>query len=80
MSQVFAAINHRLSEEYINIEVQSQEAKDRYVNYLKRLASVCDHGFPVSTQDVSRCPVFTPEAFGAQERERTHEHAGDTGG
>ncbi|KAL4067713.1 Vps54-like protein-domain-containing protein [Scleroderma citrinum] len=29
MSQVFAAINHRLSEEYTNIEMQSQEAKDR---------------------------------------------------
>lgn len=32
MSEVFAAINHRLSEEYTNIEVQSQAAKDRYVN------------------------------------------------
>lgn len=31
MSQVFAAINHRLSEEYTKIELQSQEAKDRYV-------------------------------------------------
>jgi vacuolar protein sorting-associated protein 54 len=29
MSQVFAAINHRLSEEYGQIELQSQEAKDR---------------------------------------------------
>ncbi|KAG9318566.1 Vps54-like protein-domain-containing protein [Chiua virens] len=29
MSQVFAAINHRLSEEYNQIELQTQEAKDR---------------------------------------------------
>ncbi|KAH7889569.1 Vps54-like protein-domain-containing protein [Phlebopus sp. FC_14] len=29
MSQVFAAINHRLSEEYSKIELQSQAAKDR---------------------------------------------------
>ncbi|KAI6022748.1 Vps54-like protein-domain-containing protein [Pisolithus marmoratus] len=29
MSQVFAAINHRLSEEYLKVELQSQEAKDR---------------------------------------------------
>lgn len=34
MSQVFAAINHRLSEEYTKIDLQSQEAKDRYVNRL----------------------------------------------
>lgn len=33
MSQVFAAINHRLSEEYEKIELPSQEAKDRYVLY-----------------------------------------------
>ena len=31
MSQVFAAINHRLSEEYGLIELQSREAKDRHV-------------------------------------------------
>ena len=31
MSQVFAAINHRLSEEYGQIELQSQGAKDRHV-------------------------------------------------
>lgn len=29
MSQVFATINHRLSEEYSKIDLQSQEAKDR---------------------------------------------------
>lgn len=29
MSQVFAAINHRLSDEYLKAELQSQEAKDR---------------------------------------------------
>ncbi|KAI6127789.1 Vps54-like protein-domain-containing protein [Pisolithus croceorrhizus] len=29
MSQVFAAINHRLSDEYLKVELQSQEAKDR---------------------------------------------------
>ncbi|KAH8117189.1 Vps54-domain-containing protein [Phellopilus nigrolimitatus] len=31
MSQVFAAINHRLSEEYGKIELPSQEAKDRLI-------------------------------------------------
>jgi len=31
MSQVFAAVNHRLSEEYGQIELQSQEGKDRHV-------------------------------------------------
>lgn len=31
MSQVFAAINHRLSEEYAKIELPSQEAKERFV-------------------------------------------------
>src|ERR1700733_5958458 len=31
MSQVFAAINHRLSEEYAKIDLPSQEAKDRFV-------------------------------------------------
>ena len=30
MTQVFAAINHRLSEEYANIELPSLEAKGRY--------------------------------------------------
>lgn len=35
MSQVFAAINHRLSEEYGQIELQSQEAKDRHVTSVK---------------------------------------------
>jgi vacuolar protein sorting-associated protein 54 len=29
MSEVVAAINHRLSEEYNKIDLQSQEAKDR---------------------------------------------------
>lgn len=31
MTQVFAAINHRLSEEYGNIELPSLEAKNRFV-------------------------------------------------
>lgn len=30
MTQVFAGINHRLSEEYTKIELPSAEAKDRY--------------------------------------------------
>lgn len=30
MTQVFAAINHRLSEEYAAIELPSMEAKERY--------------------------------------------------
>ncbi len=32
MTQVFAAINHRLSEEYAGIDLPSQESKERYVN------------------------------------------------
>ena len=32
MTQVFAAINHRLSEEYNKIELPSLEAKERYVH------------------------------------------------
>ncbi|KAG2158484.1 Vps54-like protein-domain-containing protein [Suillus bovinus] len=43
MSQVFAAINHRLSEEYSKIDLQSQEAKDRMladVHYLHEKFSV----------------------------------------
>ena len=31
MTQVFAAINHRLSEEYAAIDLPSQEAKERCV-------------------------------------------------
>lgn len=31
MTQVFAAINHGLSEEYGKIELPHQEAKDRFV-------------------------------------------------
>lgn len=30
MTQVFAAINHRLSEEYAGIDLPSLEAKERY--------------------------------------------------
>ncbi|KAG1754389.1 Vps54-like protein-domain-containing protein [Suillus lakei] len=43
MSQVFAAINHRLSEEYSKIDLQSQEAKDRMLadaHYLHEKFSV----------------------------------------
>ncbi|KAF9227828.1 Vps54-domain-containing protein [Gyrodon lividus] len=46
MSQVFAAINHRLSEEYTKIEVQSQEAKDRMMTdaqFLHQKLSVLKH-------------------------------------
>lgn len=32
MSQVFAAINHRLSEEYSEIELPTPESKQRYVS------------------------------------------------
>ena len=32
MTQVFAGINHRLSEEYTKIELPSQEAKERCVS------------------------------------------------
>ncbi|KAG8923036.1 hypothetical protein FRC00_006703 [Tulasnella sp. 408] len=34
MTQVFAAVNHRLSEEYGKIELPSQEAKTRYVDLI----------------------------------------------
>lgn len=40
MSQVFAAINHRLSEEYAKIDLPSQEAKDRSVSNARGPASV----------------------------------------
>lgn len=43
MSQVFAAINHRISEEYSKIDLQSQEAKDRMLadaHYLHEKFSV----------------------------------------
>lgn len=43
MSQVFATINHRLSEEYSKIDLQSQEAKDRMLadaHYLHEKFSV----------------------------------------
>ncbi|KAG1903777.1 Vps54-like protein-domain-containing protein [Suillus fuscotomentosus] len=43
MSQVFAAINHRLSEEYSKIDLQNQEAKDRMLadaHYLHEKFSV----------------------------------------
>jgi len=33
MTQVFAAMNHRLSEEYAAIELPNQDAKDTYVKY-----------------------------------------------
>lgn len=33
MTQVFAAINHRLSEEYAKIELPSLEAKHRYASH-----------------------------------------------
>ena len=41
MTQVFAAINHRLSEEYATIELPSMEAKERYEysNYLQKLCA-----------------------------------------
>jgi vacuolar protein sorting-associated protein 54 len=41
MSQVFAAINHRLSEEYAKIDLPSQEAKDRFVLIASDPASFC---------------------------------------
>lgn len=52
MSQVFAAINHRLSEEYSKIDLQSQEAKDRMLadaHYLHEKFSVLKNvGAPTS--------------------------------
>jgi len=50
MTQVFAAINHRLSEEYQKIELPSQEAKDRLLadaKYLhERLSALKNVGVP----------------------------------
>lgn len=43
MSQVFAAINHRLSEEYGQIELQSQEAKDRHVTSAETSSAISDY-------------------------------------
>ncbi|OJA18755.1 hypothetical protein AZE42_01632 [Rhizopogon vesiculosus] len=52
MSQVVAAINHRLSEEYSKIDLQSQEAKDRMLadaHYLQEKFSVLKNvGAPTS--------------------------------
>ena len=39
MSQVFAAMNHRLSEEYSKIELPSQEAKERYIAQYRNINS-----------------------------------------
>jgi hypothetical protein len=33
MSEVFATINHRLSEEYARIELPTPDAKERYVQF-----------------------------------------------
>ena len=41
MSQVFAAMNHRLSEEYSKIELPSQEAKERYITQYHNMESCC---------------------------------------
>lgn len=38
MTQVFAAMNHRLSEEYAAIELPNQEAKETYVKYPSNLS------------------------------------------
>ncbi|KAF8334202.1 Vps54-like protein-domain-containing protein [Cantharellus anzutake] len=50
MGQVFAAINHRLSEEYSNIELPSQDAKERMLQdarYLhEKLSALKDIGVP----------------------------------
>ncbi|KIL00921.1 hypothetical protein PAXRUDRAFT_29438 [Paxillus rubicundulus Ve08.2h10] len=52
MSQVFAAINHRLCEEYTKIDLQSHEAKDRMIadaRFLQQKLSVLRHvGAPTS--------------------------------
>jgi vacuolar protein sorting-associated protein 54 len=40
MTQVFAAINHRLSEEYTTIELPNQEAKERLI-FLAKDPSGC---------------------------------------
>ncbi|KAH9950264.1 Vps54-domain-containing protein [Amylocystis lapponica] len=52
MTQVFAGINHRLSEEYTKIELPSQEAKDRLLadaRYLhQKLATLKNVGTPTA--------------------------------
>jgi vacuolar protein sorting-associated protein 54 len=48
MTQVSAAINHRLSEEYAGIELPNQEAKERYVDSIllpSSLVNLCNVSF-----------------------------------
>lgn len=69
MTQVFAAINHRLSEEYQKIDLPSQEAKDRLLadaRYLhQKLSALKDVGAPsgmletiISEKSVARRQVL----------------------
>lgn len=66
MSQVFAAINHRLSEEYGQIEFQSQEAKDRHVTSVETSikSPMSDQ---LNTKNASGCAVLASEALGTKE-------------
>ncbi|CAL1705267.1 unnamed protein product [Somion occarium] len=56
MSQVFAAINHRLSEEYTKIELPSQEAKERLLadaRYLiQKLSGLKNVGAPTAMLEI----------------------------
>ncbi|KAI0797556.1 Vps54-like protein-domain-containing protein [Abortiporus biennis] len=56
MTQVFAAINHRLSEEYTSIELPSQEAKDRLLadaKYLhQKLTGLKNVGAPTAMLEI----------------------------
>jgi len=42
MTQVFAAINHRLSEKYTTIELPNQEAKERLIPLMKNFQADVD--------------------------------------
>jgi hypothetical protein len=46
MSEVFAAINHRLSGEYIKIELPTPDAKERYVTPMPDFPDNETHNFP----------------------------------
>jgi hypothetical protein len=80
MSQVFAAINHRLSEEYTKIELQSQEAKDRCVKLAKVSMNVPYLMIPFSEKDDGGCSVPAAETLGAKECWRSDQYARDSRG
>lgn len=72
MTQVFAAINHRLSEEYAAIDLPSQESKERYASpmlFASLHSQLC--------QIARRRQIPPHQTLRTQERPRTHRDARD---